>query len=117
LALHGATAVYTVPGVNVPVMASTELAAESVAYSEPLAQLELELEHPAVPSRPAATTAAPSKVAVRGLKISTKRFVRDPSDARLSGVKRAPERPTSRKEPKSTHLINARLSWRRTCLT
>ena len=33
LALHGVTAVYTVPGVNVPVMASTTLDVESVVYT------------------------------------------------------------------------------------
>src|SRR5690348_5661544 len=51
-----------------------------------LAELELEPEHPAVPSRPAATTVAPSQVAVRRLKVFTTRFVCDPSDARRSGV-------------------------------
>src|SRR6516164_8940630 len=44
-------------------------------------ELEPELEHPAAPSRPAATTAVPSRVAVRMLKMSTRRFVRVPSDA------------------------------------
>src|SRR5215471_9805731 len=39
LALHGATAVYTVPGLKEPVMASTELAPESVVYNEPLAEV------------------------------------------------------------------------------
>ena len=41
-----------------------------------LAELELglELEHPAVPSRPAATTVVTSHVAVRRLKIFTKRL-------------------------------------------
>jgi hypothetical protein len=34
-----------------------------------LGVLELELEHPAIPSTPAATTAAPSHVAVRRLKM------------------------------------------------
>ncbi len=57
-----------------------------------LAELELELEHPAVPSTPAATTAAPSQVAVRRLKIFTQRFVCDLSDAQSSGVQRAGER-------------------------
>ena len=36
-----------------------------------LALGELELEHPAVPSRPAVTTVAPSQVAVRRLKMFT----------------------------------------------
>src|SRR5215471_6023018 len=36
-------------------------------------EVELELEHPAVP-RPAATTAAPSQVAVRRLKMVTQRL-------------------------------------------
>jgi len=39
-----------------------------------LAGLELELEHPAAPSRPAATTAVPSQVAVRRLKMFTRCF-------------------------------------------
>src|SRR5258708_18053458 len=39
LALHGVTAVYAVPGVNEPVMASTVLAVESVVYSVPLAEV------------------------------------------------------------------------------
>src|SRR5258708_654514 len=39
LALHGVTAVYAVPGVNEPVMASTVLAVESVMYSVPLAEV------------------------------------------------------------------------------
>ena len=39
MALHGVTAVYAVPGVNEPVMASTVSAAESVVYSEPLAEV------------------------------------------------------------------------------
>ena len=37
-----------------------------------LGELELEPEHPAVPSRPAATTVAPSQVAVRRLKMFTR---------------------------------------------
>ena len=36
-----------------------------------LGVLELELEHPAAPSRPAAATVAPSRVAARTLKIFT----------------------------------------------
>jgi hypothetical protein len=44
---------------------------EAPALELALAGLELELEHPAVPSRPAATTVAPSKVAVRKLKMFT----------------------------------------------
>ena len=39
LALHGVTEAYGVPGVNEPVMASTVLAAESVTYSVPLAEV------------------------------------------------------------------------------
>src|SRR6266851_223650 len=39
LALHGVTAVYAVPGVNGPVMASTVSALESVVYSVPLAEV------------------------------------------------------------------------------
>src|SRR4029077_18748304 len=39
LALHGATAVYAVPSLNEPVMASTVSAPASVEYSEPLAEV------------------------------------------------------------------------------
>src|SRR6516225_355119 len=39
LALHGVIAVYTVPALNGPVMASTESALESVVYSVPLAEV------------------------------------------------------------------------------
>ena len=39
LALHGVTAVYAVPGVNVPVRASTVSEPESVVYSEPVAEV------------------------------------------------------------------------------
>ena len=45
---------------------------EALALAELGAELELELEHPAVPSRPAAMTVAPSQVAVRRLKVFTK---------------------------------------------
>jgi len=47
-----------------------------------LGELEvvLELEHPAVPSRLAAVTVAPSQVAVRMLKMFTRGFVRDPGE-------------------------------------
>jgi len=72
-----------------------------------LGALELELEHPAIPSRPAATTVAPSQVAVRRLKIFTKLFVCDLSDARCSGVQRADERPMARRGTNSIHLVNA----------
>ena len=37
--MHGAIAVYTVPGLKEPVMASTVSALESVVYSEPLAEV------------------------------------------------------------------------------
>ena len=46
----------------------------ALALGELGLELELELEHPAVPSRPAATTVVPSHVAVRKLKIFTKRL-------------------------------------------
>jgi hypothetical protein len=39
LALHGVTAVYAVPGVNVPVMASTVLDEASDVYSVPVAEV------------------------------------------------------------------------------
>src|SRR5215469_12898499 len=57
---------------------------------EALALGELVLVHPAVPSRPAAATAAPSQAAVRGLKMFTDQAVCDRSDILLSylGVKR-----------------------------
>src|SRR5690348_9503758 len=47
---------------------------------------ELELEHPAIPSRPAVMDAAPSQVAVRRQKMVTEGFVCDASDARRSVV-------------------------------
>jgi hypothetical protein len=49
-------------------------------------ELELEPEHPAVASRPAATTATPRRGVIRMLKMSIYRFVRDPGDACRSGV-------------------------------
>src|SRR4029077_15730129 len=39
LALHGVTAVYKVPGMNVPVMASTVLEVASVVFSVPVAEV------------------------------------------------------------------------------
>src|SRR6516162_1977889 len=72
-----------------------------------LGAVELELEHPAVPSRPAATTVAPSRVAVCRLDMFTKPLVCDPGDARRSGVEGADERPMTRGGPNSTHLVNA----------
>ena len=51
-----------------------------------LGEVVLELEHPAAPSRPAATTVAPSQVAARRLKIFTKLFVSHPGNARRSGA-------------------------------
>jgi hypothetical protein len=44
----------------------------ALALAEPEGELELELEHPAAPSRPAATTVAPSQVVVRRLRICIK---------------------------------------------
>ena len=70
----------------------------------------LELEHPAAPSRPAATTVAPSQVAARRLKIFTKLFVSDQSDARRSRAKRAGERLMARRGPKSKDLVNTRFT-------
>ena|SRR5690349_19553791 len=43
----------------------------AVALELALGELELELEHPATPSRPAATTVVPTQVAVRRLKMFT----------------------------------------------
>jgi hypothetical protein len=77
---------------------------EALALAELGVELELELEHPAIPSRAAAMTVAPSQVAVRRLKVFTKLFVCDPSDARRSGVKRAGERIMARKGPNSKNL-------------
>src|SRR5690349_24438511 len=51
---------------------------EALALAGPELEPELELEHPAMPSRPAATTVAPSQVAVRRLKIFTRQLVCDP---------------------------------------
>ena len=47
---------------------------EALAVGELEPEPEPELEHPAVPSRPTATTVAPSLVAVRKLKIFTERL-------------------------------------------
>src|SRR5215469_5814039 len=74
-----------------------------------LGEVVLELEHPAAPSRPAATTVAPSQVAVRRLRIFTKRSLCDPSDARRSGIKAASERPMAKSGPNAKNLVNARL--------
>src|SRR5215472_2777367 len=77
------------------------------------AGLVLELEHPAVPNRPAATTVTPSQVAVRRLKIFTNRLVCGPGDARRSGVKRAGEPSMVRRGPEPISLFNARPGNRR----
>src|SRR5579859_6586838 len=65
-----------------------------------LGELELELEHPAAPSRPAATTMVPRQVAVRRLEMFTVRFVLHPSDVQRSGVERAVERLMTSRGPK-----------------
>src|SRR5215472_347343 len=62
-----------------------------------LALGELALEHPAVPSRPAATTVAPSHVAVRRLKMFIRPLVFDLGDVQRSGVARAGERPLTKR--------------------
>ena len=72
-----------------------------------LGVLELELEHPAEPNRPAATTVAPSQVAVRRLKMFIGRFVCDPGDARRSRAKGSGERPMARRGLSSKGLVNA----------
>ena len=66
-----------------------------------LGGVEVELVHPAIPSRPAATTVAPSQVAVRKLKMFTRGFVRLPGDAQRSGVEGAVERLMASKRPNS----------------
>src|SRR5215472_7047202 len=78
-----------------------------------LGALELELEHPAEPSRPAVTTVAPSQVAVRRLKMFTRGFVRDPGDVRRSGDKGTGERPMARTGLIPKELVNAgqRSAW------
>src|SRR5215471_17623339 len=76
-----------------------------------LGELEVELEHPAVPSRPAATV-APSQAAVRKLKTFTKPLVCDPSDGRGSAVERTDERPMTRRGSNSKSLVNARFTRR-----
>src|SRR5262252_6574069 len=78
-----------------------------------LGALELELEHPAVPSRPAAMTVAPSQAAVRRLKMFTRRFLCDLSDIWCSGAKGTGERPMARRGPSSKDLVNAdqRSAW------
>jgi hypothetical protein len=57
-----------------------------VAVPELELELELEPEHPAVASRPVATTATPRRGIIRMLKMFINRFVRDPGDAGRSGV-------------------------------
>ena len=76
-------------------------------------ELEPELEHPAVPSRPAAMTVAPSQAAVRRLKMFTRRFLCDLSDIWCSGAKGTGERPMARRGPSSKDLVNAdqRSAW------
>jgi hypothetical protein len=94
----------------VPEAAALELAVaglELAALAELELELELELEHPAVASRPAATTVAPSRVAVGRLKIFIARLVRDPSDARFSGVERTGERRVTRSGLNSAYPLNA----------
>src|SRR5215469_1758178 len=81
-----------------------------------LGALELELEHPAIPSRPAATTVAPSQVAVRRLKMFTKALyaIRVTCGAAES---KAQVNGTWRKEGQllkaSSTLVNAQLGSRR----
>src|SRR5215469_9088471 len=85
----------------------------ALALGLALGELELELEHPAVPSRPAATTVTPSQVAVRRLKIFTNRLVCGPGDVRRSRVERAGEPSMVRRRPESKDLFNARPGNRR----
>src|SRR5215469_9884474 len=66
-----------------------------------LGAVELELEHPAIPSRPAATTVTPSQVPARKLKMFTRGFVRLQGDAQRSGVEGAVERLMASKRPNS----------------
>src|SRR5215469_4521928 len=73
---------------------------------------ELELEHPAVPSRPTTTTVAPSQVAVRKLKTFTKPLVCDPSDAGGSAGEQTDERPMTRRGSNPKNLVNARFTHR-----
>src|SRR6516162_2876876 len=70
-------------------------------------EVELELEHPAVPSRLAAATVAPRQVAVRRLKIFTQQLVCDQRDAWRSGVNRAGEQFMARRGQNSKILLNA----------
>ena len=60
--------------------------ARRLAVPELELELELEPEHPAVATRPAATTATPRRGVIRMLKMFINRFVRDPGDAGRSGV-------------------------------
>jgi hypothetical protein len=92
-------------------LAGLELAGVELAAVEPAGlELELELEllvHPAVPSRPAVRTVAPSQVAVRRLKMFIKPLVRDASDAWGRGIERAREWPMTRRRPNLAHLLKA----------
>src|SRR5215472_14979050 len=92
---------------------SVLLGALALGLALAAAGLVLELEHPAVPSRPAATTMTPSQVAVRRLKIFTNRLVCGPGDARRSGVQRAGEPSMVRRRPEPKSLFNARPGNRR----
>jgi hypothetical protein len=56
---------------NVPKTNSLAVSTLGAALALALGELELELEHPAMPSRPAAATVAPSHVPVRRLKMFT----------------------------------------------
>src|SRR5215469_14787873 len=72
-----------------------------------LGALELELEHPAEPSRPAATTVAPSQVTVRRLKMFTRGFVRDPGNIRRRGAGGTGEHHIAKRRPTPKGLLNA----------
>jgi hypothetical protein len=63
------------PVVVLPALAPTELEPVLGLLLGLEVELEPELEHPAVPSRPAATTVTPSQVAVRRLKMFMRRVV------------------------------------------
>src|SRR5579859_7714335 len=100
---------------NVPkaICLATSVLGAALGLVLALGELELELEHPAAPSRLAATTMVPRQVAVRRLEMFTVRFVLHPSDVQRSGVERAVERLMTSRGPKPKALVNDLFSYGR----
>src|ERR1700722_13131898 len=75
-----------------------------------LDELELELEHPAVAARPAATTVTPSLEAIRRLNVFMIGLVCHPRDARHTTVQRAAKRWLTKEK---NHEVHEAFSGRR----